>query len=86
MARLSVVTPFGFATALGALLSAIGYLLYKPVFWHGFDAGIAPMVIFLFFLGAVQLASIGIIGEYIGAIYTQVRKRPYVIEKERSGV
>jgi hypothetical protein len=37
----------------------------------------------LFFLGSVQLLSLGILGEYVGSIQTQVRKRPYVIEKER---
>jgi hypothetical protein len=37
----------------------------------------------IFFLGAVQLFFIGILGEYIGAIHTQVLKRPPVIERER---
>ncbi len=82
---LRLVTGLGFVTALGSLLTGIGYLLYKLVFWRSFDIGIAPMVIGLFFLGAVQLVSIGIIGEYVGAIHTQVQKRPYVIEKERIG-
>ena len=43
----------------------------------------APIVIGLFFFAAVQLFFIGIIGEYIGAIYTQIKKRPLVVEKER---
>jgi hypothetical protein len=37
----------------------------------------------MFLFASVQLLSLGIIGEYIGSIYTQVRKRPYVVEKER---
>jgi hypothetical protein len=37
----------------------------------------------MFFLGAVQLFFIGIVGEYIGSIYTQVLRRPPVIERER---
>jgi hypothetical protein len=41
------------------------------------------MVIGVFFFGSVQLFFIGIIGEYIGTIYTQVLKRPLVVEKER---
>jgi hypothetical protein len=45
--------------------------------------GIAPLVIGIFFLGGVQLLFLGVIGEYIGAIFTQVKKRPLVIEKER---
>ncbi len=45
--------------------------------------GIAPLVIGLFFLGSVQLLSLGILGEYVGSIQTHVRKRPYVVERER---
>jgi hypothetical protein len=61
----------------------IVYLVYKLVFWANFSVGIAPLVIGLFFLGSVQLFSLGILGEYIGSIQTQVQKRPYVIERER---
>lgn len=82
---LRLVTGLGFVAALGSLLTGLGYLLYKLVFWSSFNIGMAPMIIGLFFLGAVQLVSIGIIGEYVGAIHTQVQKRPYVIEKERVG-
>ena len=66
-----------------SLLVGLGYLGYKLVFWYRFNVGIAPLVLGLFFLGSVQLLSMGILGEYIGSIYTQVQKRPYVIEKER---
>jgi len=45
--------------------------------------GTAPIIIGLFFFSSVQLFFIGILGEYIGAIYTQVKDRPLVIEKER---
>ena len=43
----------------------------------------APILIGMFFLGSVQLAFIGVIGEYVGAILTRVTKRPMVIEEER---
>jgi hypothetical protein len=43
----------------------------------------APLVIGLFFFASVQLFFIGVIGEYIGSIHTQVQQRPLVIEKER---
>jgi polyisoprenyl-phosphate glycosyltransferase len=79
--RLSVFV--GIFSAILSLLVAIGYLVYKLVFWDRFQVGIAPMVIGVFFFSSVQLFFIGIIGEYIGAIHTQVRKRPLVIEKER---
>ena len=73
----------GFFSAMISLLIAIIYLVYKLVFWNRFDVGTAPMVIGVFFFSSVRLFFIGIIGEYIGAIHTQVRKRPLVIEKER---
>lgn len=73
----------GFFSAILSLLTAIGYLVYKLVFWNRFQLGTAPMVIGIFFFSSVQLFFIGIIGEYIGAIHTQIRKRPLVIEKER---
>ncbi|MFA7252967.1 MAG: glycosyltransferase [Patescibacteria group bacterium] len=73
----------GFCAAIASLLIAVGYLIYKIMFWDRFDLGTAPMVIGLFFFASVQLFFIGIIGEYIGAIFTQVRNRPLVIERER---
>jgi glycosyltransferase involved in cell wall biosynthesis len=79
--RLSVF--IGFISAIMSLLVALVYLVYKLIFWYRFDVGTAPMVIGMFFFSSVQLFFIGIIGEYIGAIHTQVRKRPLVIEKER---
>jgi glycosyltransferase involved in cell wall biosynthesis len=80
---LRFVTFLGFAGAILSLLTGLVYLAYKLVFWANFNVGIAPLVIGLFFLGSVQLLSMGILGEYIGSIHTQVQKRPYVIEKER---
>ncbi len=80
---LRLATMTGFAVAFFSLLLAFGYFLYKLIFWNSFTLGIAPLVIGLFFFGSVQLFFIGIIGEYIGSIHTQVLKRPLVVEKER---
>jgi glycosyltransferase involved in cell wall biosynthesis len=80
---LRLATILGFATALLSLLVAVGYLLSKLLFWYSFPLGTAPLVIGLFFFASVQLFFIGIIGEYVGAIHTQVMKRPLVVEKER---
>jgi glycosyltransferase involved in cell wall biosynthesis len=74
---------FGFLIGMGSFLIAIIYFAYKLAYWNQFEAGMAPMVIGMFFLGAVQLVFIGVLGEYIGSIHTQVLRRPYVIEKER---
>jgi glycosyltransferase involved in cell wall biosynthesis len=70
---------------IGALSFFIGmaYLVYKLLFWDSFQVGTAPLVIGLFFIGAVQLFFLGIVGEYVGAIHTQVLRRPLVTERER---
>ncbi len=73
----------GMGVAVASLLVAMIYFIYKLIYWDTFSAGQAPLVIGLFFFSAVQLFFIGIIGEYVGAVHTQVRKRPLVIEKER---
>jgi len=80
---LRLVTFFGFVGSMLCGIVGLGYLVYKLLFWNSFSVGTAPLVIGLFFLGSVQLVSMGILGEYIGAIHTQVLKRPYVIEQER---
>ena len=80
---LRLATMLGFAMSLLSFLIAMGYLIAKLIFWDQFTLGTAPIIIGLFFFGSVQLFFIGIIGEYIGAIHTQVQKRPLVVEKER---
>ena len=80
---LRLATMTGFIVALMSLLVALGYFGYKLIFWENFQVGMAPLVIGLFFFSSVQLFFIGVIGEYVGAIHTQVLKRPLVVEKER---
>jgi glycosyltransferase involved in cell wall biosynthesis len=73
----------GFSVSLMSFLFAAGYFIYKLLYWNSFQLGIAPLVIGIFFFGGIQLFFLGVIGEYIGGIFTQVKKRPLVIEKER---
>jgi polyisoprenyl-phosphate glycosyltransferase len=73
----------GFALSIAALIVAAVYLAIKLLFWSTFSLGLAPLVIGVYFIGSVQLFFIGILGEYIGSIHTQVYHRPLVIEKER---
>ena len=73
----------GFFTAIISFITALVYFVYKLIDWQNFQVGIAPMVIGIFFFSSVQLFFIGVIGEYIGAIHTQTKKRPLVIEEER---
>jgi polyisoprenyl-phosphate glycosyltransferase len=80
---LRLVTFSGFAGSLLSLLGGVAYFAYKLLFWENFTVGIAPIAIGMFFLGSLQLLFMGIIGEYIGNIHTQVHNRPLVVERER---
>jgi len=80
---LRLITLSGFIFALGSILIGTGYFIAKIFFWNSFKVGQAPLVVGLFFIGSVQLISIGVIGEYIGSIHTMVQNRPLVIEQER---
>ena len=80
---LRLATFTGFCLAGLSLLVALAYLVYKLMYWNSFQLGLAPMVIGMFFFSSVQLIFLGIVGEYVGAIHTQVLKRPLVVEKER---
>lgn len=80
---LRLAAMLGFAMSAISFLIALLYLIAKLLFWNYFSLGTAPLVVGLFFFSSVQLFFIGIIGEYIGSIHTQVLKRPLVIEKER---
>jgi len=82
---LRLATMAGFCLSGISLLLAFGYLVAKLLFWDRFPANTAPILISLFFFASVQLFFIGILGEYVGVILTQVTKRALVIEKERIG-
>lgn len=69
----------------GAVSAVIGvvYLILKLILWDSFAAGMAPVLIGMFFLGSVQLFFLGFIGEYILSINQRVMNGPLVIEEER---
>lgn len=80
---LRLMTMAGFGLSILSLLTAFGFLIGKLLFWNSFQMGIAPILIGMFFFGAMQMFFIGLLGEYVGAIHTQVRNMPHVIEAER---
>lgn len=80
---LRVASFLGFTVSFLSILTALAYFVYKLIYWDNFKLGMAPMVIGMFFLGGIQLFFLGMIGEYVGSIFTQVRKRPLVVEAER---
>lgn len=77
------------ATFMGAfvgtisILIALVYLVLKIIYWNDFSAGMAPVVIGMFFLGSVQLFFLGFMGEYILSMNQRIMNRPLVIEEER---
>ena len=75
---LRLATMMGFAGSMVSLLVGLVYLVYKLLYWSRISVGIAPLVVGLFFFVSVQLLFLGVVGEYVGAIYTQVLKRPLV--------
>lgn len=78
-----LATFLGFSVAALSFLAGIFYLVLKIMYWDRFSAGIAPMLIGIFFLGALQLFFIGFLGEYVLSINTRVLDRPLVVEEER---
>jgi glycosyltransferase involved in cell wall biosynthesis len=72
----------GFAIAL---LSALAiFIVVALKIWHGEDypMGIPTITVLLLFIGGVQLAAVGVLGEYVGRIYDEVRRRPlYIVDR-----
>lgn len=82
--------PLRLASYLGlfvSILSMIGviYAFYIKLFTVGVIPGWAAQWIGTLFLGGVQLLSLGVIGEYVGRIYGEVKRRPLYVVKERIG-
>lgn len=73
----------GFLLGAVSFVLACAYLVLKLCFWDKFPMGTAPILLAVLLFAAVQLVFLGVLGEYIGAILTQVLKRPLVVEKER---
>ncbi|MEM7727571.1 MAG: glycosyltransferase family 2 protein [Cyanobacteria bacterium P01_A01_bin.45] len=82
--------PLRLATYLGLLSASISLLMiFLVLYWRLFDPasplmGFTIITITNFFLGSVQLFTIGILGEYIGRIYEEVKGRPIYTIKEVS--
>lgn len=82
-APLRIMVVFGFLASLIFLCIGLFYLIIKLLFWDAFQAGLAGLVVSVFFIGSIQLFMIGLIGEYIGATFQQSRQRPLVVERYR---
>jgi dolichol-phosphate mannosyltransferase len=81
---LTLSTIFGFITAGFSFLLMAIYLFYKLMGWQ-ILWGNPTLVILISFFGGIQLISVGILGEYIGRIYEEVKGRPKFIVDRKEG-
>jgi glycosyltransferase involved in cell wall biosynthesis len=81
---LTLSTQLGFLIAAASFLIALAYLVMKLAGFP-FPIGNPTMVILILFMGGIQLISVGILGEYIGRIYEEVRSRPKFIVDRAEG-
>ena len=80
---LRMATFMGVGIGIASVVIGIVYLVLKLIYWDRFVAGMTPILIGIFFLGAVQLFFLGFMGEYILTINQRIMNRPLVIEEER---
>jgi len=77
-----IATLAGFCLSGLSLLVAVFYTVLKFIWWPDIAAGIAPLIIGVFFFFSVQILFIGLIGEYVAAILVKVSPKPLVIVRE----
>ncbi len=80
---LRLATFLGIFVGIISFIIGIVYFILKLIYWDRFAAGMVPVLIGMFFLGALQLFFIGFLGEYILSINTRVMRRPLVVEEKR---
>ena len=83
MIPIRISTIFGFIFSMFTFAYSIVYLILKLFYWDSFGAGLAPLIILISFGLSIIIFFLGIIGEYIGSIHSEVLRRPRVIEKQR---
>jgi len=82
-AAIRLVSLFGFGVAALSLFVALGYLVAKLLFWDSFELGLSPLILGVFFFGSIQIALLGLLGEYLSNIQRRLKNLPLVIEAER---
>lgn len=79
---LRLATFMGMVVTLGAVVASID-VIYQKYFSHTAIVGWSGPMLSILITGGVQLIILGIVGEYLGRIYDEVRKRPYYIVKDK---
>ncbi len=82
--------PLRFSSVLGGLISAAAmayavFVALKTILYGGDVPGYPSLIVAIMFFSGVQLLSLGIIGEYLGRVFTEVKRRPLYIVAERLG-
>lgn len=80
-----IATFSGMGIAFVSFVFAFYYLIMKLRYWRTFQAGMAPLVVGMFFFFGVVLVFIGLLGEYLLSINTRLIRRPLVVERTRIG-
>lgn len=83
-------TPLRFATVMGSIVAVTAFLLavfygVKTIFYGDQARGFTTLIVVILFMGGVQLLSIGILGEYIGRIFNETKKRPTYLANTYNG-
>lgn len=78
-----LATIFGFCLSSISFLLAITYAAIKLFDWNFQAPGATTVVVLILFFAGIQLLFLGIIGEYVAAIHGQVRRKPFVVIREK---
>jgi polyisoprenyl-phosphate glycosyltransferase len=82
-APVRILLPMGLLVAIASIVYSAGIVILTLIGYIEALPGVPTIIAALFFFGGVQLFFLGILGEYILAIFNQVRRKPMVIERER---
>ena len=82
--------PLQFATLLGFACSALAFLAIPLTvvarYANIYDRGVPSVIVAILLLGGIQLICVGIIGEYVGRIYDEVKRRPLYVVRDRTNL
>ncbi len=78
-----ILTFIGLGLSSVSMISAVIYLILKLLYWKVTVPGITGVIFLVLFFSGIQLFFLGVIGEYVGAIHSQVRKKPFVVIREK---
>jgi dolichol-phosphate mannosyltransferase len=81
---LQLATIAGFVCAMLAFLAVPVAIVFR--IFGAFVPGVTTTVVAVLLLGGIQLMAIGMIGEYVGRIYDEVKRRPLYVVRERTNV